>query len=101
VARPFQYHFEWAPSKAKQNLRKHGIPFERAATIFKDVEALSHFDEGHSEYEERWITMGMDATGALLVACHTFQETADDSATIRLISARKATRNEMKQYRRG
>ena len=69
--------------------------------IFQDADALSRFDEGHSEYEERWITMGMDATGVLLVACHTFQETADGSAIIRLISARKATRNEMKQYRRG
>jgi len=101
VAKPFQYYFEWDPTKAKQNLRKHGIPFERVATIFKDADALSHFDEGHSEYEERWITMGMDVTGVLLVACHTFQETADNSATIRLISARKATTNEMKQYRKG
>ncbi|MBK9306031.1 MAG: BrnT family toxin [Nitrospira sp.] len=101
MARPFQYHFEWDPAKATQNLRKHGIPFEQAAMIFKDAAALSHFDEGHSEYEERWITMGMDATEVLLVACHTFQETADDSATIRLISARKATKTEMKQYRKG
>jgi uncharacterized DUF497 family protein len=45
--------------------------------------------------------MGMDVTEVLLVACHTFQETVDDSATIRLISARKATTNEMKQYRKG
>jgi uncharacterized DUF497 family protein len=100
VARPFQYRFEWDNSKARQNLRKHRIAFERAATIFHDPDALSEFDEPHSDQEERWITMGLDGTGTVLVACHTFNETGDNSATVRLISARKATKNEMKQYRR-
>ena len=100
MAKPFQYHFEWNSSKARSNLRKHGLAFERAATIFQDPEALSEFDEHHREQEERWITMGVDSTGTVLVACHTFQETDDNNATIRLISVRKATKNEMKQYRR-
>ncbi|WP_370693635.1 BrnT family toxin [Nitrospira tepida] len=68
--------------------------------MFLDPDALSEFDEPHSEREERWITMGMDTMGAILVASHTFRETAHDTATIRLISARKATKNELKQYRR-
>ena len=100
MAKPFQYHFEWDSSKARQNLRKHGLAFERAASIFQDPDALSEFDEHHSEQEERWITMGVDSTGTVLVACHTFQESDDSNATIRLISARKATKNEVKQYRR-
>jgi len=100
VAKPFQYHFEWDPLKARQNYGKHGIAFDRAAIIFNDADALSEFDERHSDREERWITMGLDQTGTILVACHTFQETGENSATIRLISARKATKNEVKSYRR-
>jgi uncharacterized DUF497 family protein len=100
MGRPFQYHFEWDPSKARQNYTKHGIAFDRAATIFRDANALSEFDEQHSGREERWITMGLDQTGAIVVACHTFQETGENSATIRLISARKATKHEMISYRR-
>lgn len=100
MGKPFQYYFEWDRLKAKRNLRKHGIAFERTATIFQDSNALSEFDEHHSEREERWITLGMDSTGTVLVACHTFDETDENAATIRLISARKATKKEMKQYRR-
>ena len=100
MAKPFQYHFEWDSSKARQNLRKHGLTFERAASIFQDPDALSEFDEYHSEQEERWITMGVDSIGTVLIACHTFHESDDSNATIRLISARKATKNEVKQYRR-
>jgi uncharacterized DUF497 family protein len=100
VAKPFQYHFEWDPAKARQNYRKHGIAPDRAATIFHDANALSEFDEQHSDREERWITMGLDQTGTILVVCHTFQETGENSVTIRLISARKATKNEMISYRR-
>jgi uncharacterized DUF497 family protein len=100
VARPFQYQFEWDPVKARRNLKDHGIAFERAATVFLDAEALSEFDEEHSEDEDRWITLGLDRTGSLLVVCHTYREETAVSARIRLISARKATRNEAKQYRR-
>jgi len=100
VARPFQYQFEWDPVKARRNLKDHGIAFERAATVFLDARALSEFDEEHSEDEDRWITLGLDRTGRLLVVCHTYHEETAVSARIRLISARKATRNEVKQYRR-
>ena len=96
----FQYQFEWDPAKARQNARKHRITFERAATVFLDPNALSQFDEQHSEDEERWITLGLDHTGALLVICHTYHEQTEISARVRLISARKATKNETKQYQR-
>ena len=96
----FQYQFEWDPAKARQNARKHRITFERGATVFLDPNALSLFDEQHSEHEERWITLGLDQIGALLVICHTYHEETENSARVRLISARKATKNETKQYQR-
>jgi uncharacterized protein len=63
----FQYQFEWDPAKARQYTRKHRVTFERGATVFLDPNALSLFDEQHSEEEERWITLGLDETGVLLV----------------------------------
>jgi uncharacterized protein len=100
VAKPFTYEFEWDPSKARDNLRKHKIPFERAATIFLDPDALSEFDEDESRNEDRWITLGLDRTGVLLVVCHTYREETETSARIRLISARTPTKNEAKNYER-
>lgn len=119
----FQHKFEWDASKAEQNLRAHGITFERAASVFQDPRALSEFDEEHSQDEDRWVTLGLDQTGSLLVVCHTYREesTPSDrilrkrvnlaeelglsyreestsSDRIRLISARKATANESRQY---
>jgi uncharacterized DUF497 family protein len=52
-----RYIFEWDSQKARENLRKHRISFERAATIFRDPQALSIFDTDHSENEDRWITL--------------------------------------------
>jgi uncharacterized DUF497 family protein len=92
------YFFEWDPKKAKSNNRKHGVSFERAATIFRDQRALSIFDDDHGIEEDRWVTLGMDSSGILLVVCHTFEEEAKDSCRIRIFSARKAKRKEMKQY---
>ena len=100
MAKPFTYEFEWDPSKARDNLKKHKIAFERAATIFLDPDALSEFDEEESRHEARWITLGLDRTGVLLVVCHTYREETETSARIRLISARKPTKNEAKNYER-
>jgi uncharacterized DUF497 family protein len=100
VANSFQYQFEWDPVKAQRNLKDHGIAFERAATVFLDPQALSEFDEEHSQEEDRWVTLGLDRTGSLLIVCHTYREETELSARIRLISARRATKNEAKQYRR-
>ena len=96
----FQYQFEWDPAKARQNAKKHGVPFERAATVFLDPDALSAVDEEHSQEEDRWLTMGVDRTGALVVVCHTYREERRSSARIRVISARKATKHETEQYGR-
>jgi uncharacterized DUF497 family protein len=67
--------------------------------VFKDPNALSLFDEEHSDEEERWITLGLDETGVLLVISHTFNA-AENQARVRLVSVRKATKNEKKQYLR-
>ena len=96
----FEYQFEWDSAKARINTRKHRITFERAATVFQDPAALSQFDVNHSQNEDRWITLGIDHTGMPLVVCHTFQEQGATKARIRIFSARKATKNEIKQYRR-
>ena len=94
----FQFQFDWDPIKARRNGKKHGVTFDRAATIFLDPQALSQFDDEHSADEERWITLGLDAAGVLLVVCHSYKEEKGGRATIRIISARKATRSEGVQY---
>jgi len=78
----------------RESLDRIAVGFERAATIFLDPQALSTFDEEHSQSEDRWITVGLDRTGNLLVVCHTYGDETETSAHIRVISARKATRNE-------
>ena len=93
-----RYNFEWDPIKAKQNSRRHKVSFERATTVFRDVNQLSVFDEDHSDNEDRWLTLGLDRKGVLLVVVHTFRETNNLDVNIRIISARKATRKEIKQY---
>ncbi len=96
----FEYQFEWDPVKARGNYNKHGITFERAASIFSDPQALTIFDETHSKYEERWITVGLDHGGVPVVVCHTFQhEQGHHKARVRIISARKATKKEIQQYK--
>jgi hypothetical protein len=93
-----RYTFEWDPTKAKLNVRNHKVSFERAAEVFLDPLALSIFDEEHSDEEERWITVGKDSREVILVVVHTFREVAADEWLIRIISAWKATKNEIKQY---
>lgn len=91
------YNFEWDIEKEKQNNRKHKISFVRATSIFRDPNQISIFDEGHSDNEERWITLGFDENGVLLVVIHTFKQT-ELNVDIRIISARKANQTEIKQY---
>ena len=92
------FNFEWDPQKAVSNRQKHGISFELAASVFKDPKAISIFDEDHNGKEDRWITVGMATTGAILVVNHTFAATRQDMVVVRLISSRKATKAEQKQY---
>jgi uncharacterized protein len=93
-----RYTFEWNPIKAKENLRKHRISFDRAAEVFADPLALSIVDEEHSEHEERWVSLGKDRRGTLLILIHTFSEVSAGECKIRIISARKANKRETRQY---
>jgi uncharacterized DUF497 family protein len=94
-----RYTFEWDPVKAKENLRKHGITFERAAELFLDPLTVSVLDEEHSEAEERWVSIGRDSHGRFLVLVHTFSEVSAQECRIRIISVRKATKREARQYK--
>ncbi|MGA0201234.1 MAG: BrnT family toxin [Prochlorotrichaceae cyanobacterium] len=96
-----EFNFQWDSQKDLMNRRKHGITFREATQIFKDPMALTLFDEEHSLNEDRWITLGLTFAGEYLLVIHTFDEHSEDSADIRIISARKATRNEIKQYEEG
>jgi uncharacterized DUF497 family protein len=96
-----RYDFEWDPQKANVNLSKHKISFERSASIFRDPNILSIHDTEHSQFEERWLTMGLDENGILLVLSHTFEYIDSAICKLRIISARKATKAETKQYEKG
>ena len=94
----FNYHFEWDATKANSNLRKHGVSFESASTVFNDPLMLSIPDTEHSETEERWLTMGLSQDSKTLVVIHTYQEITDNTVNVRMISARPATKKEQRQY---
>lgn len=94
------YDFDWHPAKAASNLRKHGIDFNLAATVFEDPLASSVPDDDHSEFEDRLVTVGQSRSGQLLVVCHTLRET-DDCTMVRIISARRAMPNERRDYESG
>jgi uncharacterized DUF497 family protein len=83
---------EWDPAKARANFTKHGVRFADAVTALEDDSALTIRDLS-SEDEERWVTMGLDASGRLLVVVYTWR-----GERVRLISARQATRHEWRQY---
>ncbi len=85
-------NYEWDPGKANQNVRKHGIRFADAVAVLEDEFALTVRDP-FSEQEERWITLGKDAFGRLLIVVYTWR-----GGRIRLISARRATARERRQY---
>ncbi len=86
--------FQWDPSKAASNIKKHGISFDEAMTVFKDPLALIFDDSAHSEKEFREIIIGMSAVRRMLLVC--FVERQED--IVRIISARSATRQEIKDY---
>jgi uncharacterized DUF497 family protein len=90
--------FDWDPSKAAANLKKHRVSFDEAKTVFFDDFAVQFFDEEHSDTEERFIMLGMSSNARLLVVCHCERAGGE---VIRIISARKATRGESAFYRGG
>lgn len=87
--------FEWDPGKAAINLRKHGVAFEEAQTAFLDDNALIVDDPEHSADESRLVLLGLSASLRMLVVVHVYRT---DQGTIRLISARRATRAERATY---
>ena len=88
--------FEWDPQKDLTNQKKHGVSFAEASTVFEDVNALVISDPEHSENEERFVILGFSLQANLLVVCHCYRAS---ESVIRIISARKATKNEEKAYR--
>lgn len=85
--------FEWDDEKAKSNLKKHGVSFEEGATIFSDPRVATIPDPDHSKDEDRYVSIGMSVIRRLLSVIHTYRK-----ERIRLISARKATHAETKNY---
>jgi uncharacterized DUF497 family protein len=88
--------FEWDPEKAEANVRKHQVSFHEAATVLEDPLSTTFPDVAHSDEEERFLTIGVSADGRVLVVAHTER---DD--TLRIISARLATRRERDFYEQG
>ena len=88
--------FSWDPKKAAANLKKHGVSFEEAATVFHDTLSITGSDPDHSGQEQRFVTFGNSSQDRLLVVAHT-----DEGETIRMISARLVTRQERRIYEEG
>lgn len=90
--------FEWNPSKAISNKKKHNVSFEEAQSVFYDDFAVQFYDEENSEIEDRFLMLGLSNESKLLLVCHCEKE---EGNIIRIISARKATKNESKLYEGG
>jgi len=87
------YVFDWDPEKAESNLRKHGVSFDEASTVFGDPLALLMIDPDHSAKEERYVLLGISLRQRLLVVAF-----AERPPMTRIISARRATRTERRKY---
>ena len=88
-------NYEWNLVKERLNIAKHGVDFEEAKSVFADEFALVLFDEDHSNDEERFLILGTRQKERILLVVHCYRE----NDTIRIISSRKATKNETKQYK--
>lgn len=93
-----QFQFEWDAPKADANLRKHGVSFELASTIFGDPRILTLADTTHSETEERWFAIGLASTGVLMSVAYLWTSGGAGLIKIRLITARRATAAEISYY---
>jgi uncharacterized DUF497 family protein len=85
--------FEWDSNKSEVNIRKHGISFEEATSVFKDILSFTYDDETHSHSERRYATLGISDQGNVLVVDHTMRD-----ERVRIINAREATPREKKWY---
>ena len=88
--------FEWDEAKGAENLKKHHVSFDEAKSVFFDDFGVQFFDGEHSFDEERFLMLGMSSSANLLIVCHCER---DRGATIRIVSARKATKRESAFYR--
>jgi uncharacterized DUF497 family protein len=89
-------NFSWDKTKAKSNLIKHKVSFEEAKTVFDDENARLIYDPDHSESEDRFIILGLSCKLKILTVVHCYR---DNEHNIRIISARKSTKKEQKQYK--
>ncbi|MFP4284934.1 MAG: BrnT family toxin [Desulfovermiculus sp.] len=87
--------FEWDQTKADRNWEKHGVTFEEAVSVFYDESALEFYDDENSEWEDRFLMLGMSSQLRILLICHCFRI---EKSSIRIISARKATKKEASHY---
>ena len=90
-----ELRFEWDEQKNRANQRKHGVSFEEARTVFFDQQAVEFYDDEYGQIEDRFLLLGVSAKMRILMVCHCLREGGD---VIRVISARKATRNEQRDY---
>ena len=88
--------FEWDPQKADSNLKKHGVSFQEAASVLGDALSITYHDPDHSVREHRFITVGMSRSARVLMVAHT-----NRGNNVRIISARKTTRQERRYYEEG
>ena len=87
--------FLWDSKKNATNIKKHGVSFSEAQTIFYDENAIKYYDPDHSEDEDRFIMLGLSVQLRILVVCHCYRE---NDSVIRIITARKASNNEEDAY---
>ena len=92
------YIFDWDENKNQINQKKHGINFEEASSVFYDEKAILFDDPEHSEWEERFILLGMSNAANACMVCHCYRES---DTVISIISARKATKKEAERYVKG
>ena len=93
-----QLDITWDPAKAQSNIAKHGVTFVQASSVLLDPLTLTVLDAAHSQTEERWFTLGMDSGGKLLAVSHTYQHSGPIHVSVRMISAREASKRERQQY---
>ncbi len=93
----YRFKFEWNPAKAASNLKKHGVSFAEAQSFFYDEFAVQFYDQSHSSEEDRFLMLGMSSGAHLLLVCHCERASG---GIIRILSARKATKQESSYYER-
>jgi len=93
--RMVELRFEWDEKTEEANRKKHGVSFEEARTAFYDERAIQFYDPDHSDEEDRFILLGLGLKSQILVVCHCFRES---ETLVRIISARKADKDEEREY---